>query len=138
MKDTIKMSSSSTNSQDPSHSHQHQQHAGWTDKTNTPASPTHFLSRASRRLPELQLQLQLNPELNATELLEPTETEPLLSYHSHITHQQASHEPPIHASSSYNQHQSQSCLSTRRQIQIINDYHHHHPHLTISDYLPRN
>ncbi|KAH9451889.1 hypothetical protein Pst134EA_025830 [Puccinia striiformis f. sp. tritici] len=107
------MSSSSTNSQDPSHSHQHQQHAGWTDKTNTPASPTHFLSRASRRLPELQLQLQLNPELNATELLEPTETEPLLSYHSHITHQQASHEPPIHASSSYNQHQSQSCLSTR-------------------------
>ncbi|PLW51216.1 hypothetical protein PCASD_01037 [Puccinia coronata f. sp. avenae] len=77
--------SSSSNQPAPQHHHESSQQQAWPDKP--PSSPTHFLSRASRRLPELQLQLQLNPELPATEppLKDKlaTETEPLLNHHHH-------------------------------------------------------
>ncbi|KAA1079289.1 hypothetical protein PGT21_006693 [Puccinia graminis f. sp. tritici] len=87
------------------------QHA-WIDKA--PSSPTHFLSRASRRLPELQQQLQLNPELTANEQADghlPTEREPLLSYHSSkpsspLTSPSTQQAPP--QAHSANQHRSGS------------------------------
>ncbi|KAH9821695.1 amino acid permease-domain-containing protein [Melampsora americana] len=47
--------------------------------------PTHFVSGASRRLPELQQQLHLNPE-SIPELNPPTELDPLLSFTSDRLH----------------------------------------------------